>query len=69
MLCAKRYFKTSKIKPSGFLGRDTKKAPRRVLFNQWCGLLCSYRTKDYEDFKRFCRKNGQYYAIIGLSGG
>ena len=37
--------------------------------DKWCAILCSYRTDEYEDFKRFCRKNGQYYAIIGLSGG
>ena len=24
--------------------------------DKWCAILCNYRTKNYEEFKRFCRK-------------
>ncbi len=24
--------------------------------NKWCGLLCDYRTENYEDFKALTRK-------------
>ncbi len=24
--------------------------------NKWCAILCSYRTKNYEDFKQLIRK-------------
>ena len=34
----------------------TKKAPQKVLFIKWCAILCSYRTKFYEDFKELSRK-------------
>ncbi len=24
--------------------------------NKWCGLLCNYRTKNYDKFKQLCYK-------------
>lgn len=39
------------------LGLYNKKAPRKVLFDNWCGVLCSYRTNIGQDFKSLSRKS------------
>ena len=48
--------KTSKIGLFASLGIYTKKAPLTVRYQKWCGLLCGYRTKNYEEFKDMSRK-------------
>jgi hypothetical protein len=30
----------------------TKKTPRKVLFQNWCAILCKYRTQNYDEYKQ-----------------
>lgn len=50
------FSKTTKIGLGWGLGLHNKKAPRKVHFNKWCTILCSYRTQDYEEFKDLSRQ-------------
>ena len=45
-----------KIRLAESLDLHNQKAPQPVPFNKWCGILCDYRTNNYEDFKELSRQ-------------